>query len=300
LINKTIYIWASDSSKNSGEGRLAHFFLERLSRNKITFKIIKKTNFKTKFLNKVYNYRYLLPLIGIVNCWYYFLKGHKIGYLNYLPMWNFFIFLLLPPKSIIGPITGGANFNTNNFFIRKYVFPIFYKISEIIINFRKYNLLFSTDLLKKYLSNRTQKKSEFNFVIKNFSYQRKTKKNIDFLFYFRDHKNKKSFFPFKLINDLIILGFKINIVGSKLNIPQVINHKRITNKKLASLQARTFFTVASSENLYSLFTLECITNNVKILISKRDKSKIKYFNTSFLKINFNNLKELNRVKKLYI
>ena len=58
--------------------------------------------------------------------------------------------------------------------------------------------------------------------------------------------------------------------------------------------------MASSENLYSLFTLECITNNVKILISKRDKSKIKYFNTSFLKINFNNLKELNRVKKLYI
>ena len=29
-------------------------------------------------------------------------------YLNYLPLWNFLIFILLPPKTLLGPITGGS------------------------------------------------------------------------------------------------------------------------------------------------------------------------------------------------
>ena len=56
---------------------------------------------------------------------------------------------LLPPKTIIGPITGGSFFSKNsNFLIRKYFFPVFYKISELIILFRYKQPIFSTELLK--------------------------------------------------------------------------------------------------------------------------------------------------------
>ena len=34
------------------------------------------------------------------------MKGNKICYINYLPIWNFLIFVVLPKKTILGPITG--------------------------------------------------------------------------------------------------------------------------------------------------------------------------------------------------
>ena len=51
-------------------------------------------------------------------------------------MWNFLVFLLLPSSTILGPITGGALYskkNFANFFIRRFFFPVFYKISEFIL-----------------------------------------------------------------------------------------------------------------------------------------------------------------------
>ena len=283
--------------KSSGEGQLANKFLEDLTKKNYRFKIIKKKYSNNKIKNLL-NFRYMTPFVGIFFCWKYFLQSKRVGYINYLPFWNFLIFLLLPPKTLLGPITGGANFNNNNFLIRKYIFPICYKISEIIVNLRSYKLLFSTELLKKYLSNKTKKKSTFNFIIKQFLYKKKRKKDIDFLIYYRNHKNKKSFFSYKLIKNLLLLNFKVNIVGDKLKLPSVINHNFINNKNLEKLQSRTRYTVTSDENTYSLYTLECIAQNVKILINKSDKTKIKYFKKSFIKINFDNIKELSKLKKI--
>ena len=133
------YVWACDISKNTGEGKLAHLFVKY---HKLD---IKKKNYRFKF--QIFNYKYILPFIGIFFCWYFFFKNKQIYYLNYLPLWNFFIFLLLPPKTIIGPITGGANFKSS--IIRKYIFPFLYLISQIIIYFRFKHVYFSTSLLKK-------------------------------------------------------------------------------------------------------------------------------------------------------
>ena len=75
---------------------------------------------------------------------------------------EFFYFFLLPPKTILGPITGGAFYNRENminYLIRNNFFPIFYKISEIALNLRfKRKLFFSTELLKKYLSKKNYQK----------------------------------------------------------------------------------------------------------------------------------------------
>ena len=46
--------------------------------------------------------------------WKQCLKGNKTCYVNYLPMWNFLVFLILPPSTLLGPITGGAHNVTNS------------------------------------------------------------------------------------------------------------------------------------------------------------------------------------------
>jgi len=299
LRNKILFYWTCEKSENSGEGKLALFFLKKL-RKQFNLIEIKKPKIKNKFFREIFNYRYILPFIGVLYCWKYYLTNKKACYVNYLPFWNFLIFLFLPPGSIIGPITGGANFINNSNFIRKVFFPIFYKISEVIVNVRSYKLIFSTDLIKKFLFKKTIKKSSFNFVIENFSYEKKEiKKTIDFLIYFREHKNKKKFFPYKLIKNLMINKFKINIVGDKLKIPNIVNHGFIKNTKLKKLQQKTKFTIFSEENLYSIFTLECIKNHVYVLVDKTKHHKLTFFKKSFIKINFDKPKELHKLKKIY-
>ena len=205
-------------------------------------------------------------------------------------MWNFFIFLFLPPKTRLGPITGGALYlktNTINFLIRKIIFPICYKISEFILNLRyKKNIYFSTELLKKYLSKKTINKSKFNFVLNNLKFKKKKKiKDIDFLIYHRLHMNKSTFFDHNFIKKLAKLNYKIYIIGDKLNIKGVNNLGYLLKNKLSLLQSRSKYSLCSQENIYSFFTIECITNHVKILVSSKYMQQIKFLRKYFININ---------------
>ena len=189
----------------------------------------------------------------------------------------------------MGPITGGAMYdksNKVNYIIRKFIFPIFYKISEIIINFRfKEKIVFSTDLLKEFLSKKTIIKSEFNFVLKNLKFKKKKNKDIDFLIYYRIYNNKSLLLNYDLIKNLIKLNKKVYIVCDKLKMKGVYNFGYLTKKKLTSLQSRSKYSLCSSENIYSLFTIECITNHVKILINKEHMKKVNFFKKSFMTLN---------------
>ena len=111
--SKKIYYWACDKSENSGEGKLALYFIKDLNKKFITAEI-KRPKFKIKFINKIINYKYIIPFFGILYCWKYFLNIKSLLH-KFLPLWNFLIFLLLPPNSNIGP-TGGAKFIKNSNF----------------------------------------------------------------------------------------------------------------------------------------------------------------------------------------
>ena len=102
------------------------------------------------------------------------------------------------------------------------------------------------------------------------------KKNIDFLIYFRKHKNKISFFPYDFIKKLTKLKFKIYIVGDRLNLPYVKNCGFVSNNKLSNLQSLTKYTIISGENPYSFFILECLSNHVKIVIKKKYDQKVSF------------------------
>ena len=107
---KEIYCWACDISHNTGEGNLANLFIKK---NINGYPIIYSPNFinfNNLLLKKIINYKYFSPIFGILFCWYFFFKKKRIAYINYLPLWNFIIFALIPPTTLLGPITGGAYF----------------------------------------------------------------------------------------------------------------------------------------------------------------------------------------------
>ena len=110
------YCWACDFSNRTGEGNLARLFIKKSYLQ--NYQIFTTSNIK--FLK----YKYLSPLIGILFCWYLFIKRKKVVYLNYLPLWNCFLFMFLPPGTILGPITGGANIGNKQIVIRKYIFAV--------------------------------------------------------------------------------------------------------------------------------------------------------------------------------
>jgi len=280
------FCWACDISKNSGEGNLANLFIKKNLGENYTIYTPDKFNLKRNIFKNIINYKYISPLIGIFFCWFFFIKKKKIVYINYLPLWNFLIFALLPPKTLLGPITGGAYFSKNQYFIRKFLFPILYKISEFFLTIRETQLNFSTELLKGYLFNSTIKKSNFNYVFKYYSKKIYKKKDIDFLIYYRKHKNKEALFPFALIRNLIQLNFRIHIVGDYFKNAYVKNHGHLNNKRINDLLSKTFFSLISNENLYTMFTIECLNNNVKIVASLSHKHKIKYFKKQFIFLDF--------------
>lgn len=278
-----LYCWCCDDSSNTGEGNLSKIFVNDLCKKK-KVKVFTTKNFNlNKNLNKIISYKYISPFIGIIFCWIIFLKKQRPVYINYLPLWNIFLFIFLPPNTILGPITGGANYQNNKSnFIRKYLFPQMYKISEFFLKLRNIKIIFSTELLKPYLSKTTKKKSSFNYVFNLISKKRKKKKDIDFLIYNRLHKNKKDFFNLDKIKNLIYLKLKIHVFGDKIKYSSVINHGYIGNKKIQNLLERTRFSFTSDENIYSLFAIECINNNVKLITDKANRNKIKYFKRNFI------------------
>lgn len=291
--NSNKFFWACDYKKNSGEGNLARMFINYIQ-HQTNSKFLKINGPK----NFLFNHKYILPFIGIIYCWIYYFQKKEVYYINYLPFWNVFLFALLPPKTKLGPITGGANFSNKNYnIVRKIIFPFLYKISEFLINLRDH-FIFSTDLLKKYLSKKTIKKSKFNFVFKFFKFEKKLKKkNIDFLIYYRNHPNKNHVNFIKLIKKLIIHNYDVRIVGDHLNLPKVKNYGYISNLKVKNLLKKTFFTLTSSENIYTLYILESIHNNVKIIIDKKTYKNLKYFKKSFFQYEINKINEINRIKK---
>jgi hypothetical protein len=293
-----IYCWTCDISKNTGEGNLARIFLKNLRiNNNIYIFDLKKLNITNIFLFKILNYKYISPFIGLIFCWYFFFQKKKICFINYLPLWNCILFIFFPPQTILGPITGGANFkNDNKHFVRKYIFPLLYKISEIFINFRLKRIIFSTDLLKPFLKKSTIAKSNFNYIFNLVDKKKKNIKNIDFLIYYRKHRNKESFFPYDFIKKLISLNFKVHVIGDYLNLNSVTNYGYVDNKFINRILSKTFYTLASNENLYSLFTIESINNHVKIIVDKNQFKKIKFFKENFICLDFNKIYNISALK----
>ena len=177
-------------------------------------------------------------------------------------------------------------------------FPIFYKISEFIILLRYKNPIFSTSLLKKYLGKKLLTIQVLTSSLTISTKKKIKKKNLDVLIYYKKHKNKKYLIDYQLIKKLLELKLNIHCVGDKLKIKNINNYNLLSKKKLNLLLSKTKFSICSEENFYSLFTLDCINNNVKLITNIKNKNKIYKYRENFLFIN-SNYKNLKKILTKY-
>ena len=292
-----IYIWASDTSAYSGEGNLARKYIFYLQKKYQTIYI--KNIFKKK---KEFKHKYIEPFFGILVLWTKFLKGNKTCYVNYLPMWNFLVFLILPPATLLGPITGGAHNVANsilNYYIRAFLFPIFYLVTNIIFLFRFNKLIFATELLKKKIFKKTIKKSLFNFVYLFFNFEKNKNKKKQVIIYYKFHLNKN----YRDINKIIYNKFFINnnykfiVVGEKLDHPKVENKGFVSKSSLDRILKESKFAYSTKENYLSLFSIQAINNNTKLIYNSAIKNKINILKNMYLGVNFLDRKIKKKVNK---
>jgi len=311
-----IFIWSSDYEFYTGEGLLARLFVENnfslfdqrilIYSNNGQYFFNNKKNLTIKRNLYVNNFiqKYLYSFYGILLIWYYHIKGKKVCYVNYLPLWAFWIFFLLPKKTMLGPITGATykkNVYTINNLIRRFILPLFYYLSVKIIFSKFKKVIFSTDNLKPLIPKSKIKYCLFNFCLLFYKKRKLKTKTIDFLFYIRSHSNKSNNFHKNIINLLLDLNLKIIVVGDKFIKLNVINYINIPREKLLTLLDKTKFTITSDENFYSLFAIDCFSSNVFVFYNKFIKPKKFFFGKyltkeiNFLDINYSIKKILNSI-----
>jgi len=310
-----VFIWAADYEDFTGEGLLARLFVKNyfnLSKKKIKIysnnnryylydkklQIVEKKLYKNTFIQK-----YIYPFYGIFLIWYFYLQGKKVCYVNYLPLWAFWIFLLLPKKTILGPITGGTHkkniYSVNNL-IRRFVITFFYFLTLKFIFLKYKKIIFSTDNLKSFIPKSKIKFCFFNFCLLFYKKRKNKKKTIDFLFYLRLHNNKSNNVHIRIIDSLLELNFKIIVVGDKYIRPNLINYINIPRKKLLTFLDKTKFTIVSDENFYSLFAIDCFSSNVHVFYNQTVKPNKFYFSEKLINsIKFSNINfSLNKILKI--
>lgn len=284
---KKIFYWSNDIQKNSGEGILAGNFLKLLKNKYKNYKYINLNKFtkKNDFL-----YNYLLPFWGIIKIWKYHLKGNISCYINYLPIWNFFIFLLLPKKTILGPITGTTT--KKNLL---YKFLVFIGIS--LLKIKKKKLLFSHDQFKKYF--KSNKKYFFNFLFYDFKINYNgPKKKFDLVFYFKKNTNKGNYFLINLI-EKISHKYKIAVIGD--NYPKFKSNKNIKSfgtvdrKRAHKIISLSKFALSSKENHYSFFVLDSLSKGLSVFYNKDLRLYSNFKTNMLLPIDFDDLKKSTKI-----
>jgi hypothetical protein len=278
-MKNTIFYWSSNNSPKSGEGVLAKYFLSDLKKFKKS-KIVKISN-NYKFKN-IFIKNYIYPFIGIFKLWMKYLNGYKVCYINYLPLWNFLIFFLLPSKVILGPITGTIS-KERNFFCKN----IFEILSKLIIKVKFNKCLFANNFYANILNQHYH-----NYIIKKLKFSKINKSNkvYDFIIYYRKNYDKKLNL-YNLVKCLNTKKFKILVIGDKIYLKNIINLGYLNKKKLDIILSKTKYAIANKENLYSFFAQLCLSKNLVVFYNKEFTKLEKFKLKNFYPIPYDNFKK---------
>ena len=100
-------------------------------------------------------------------------------------------------------------------------------------------------------------------------------------------------YPINLIKRLIMLKYKIFVVGDRLELSGVRNYGYLSRHKLKNLLLNTRFFISSNENLTNFFAIDCINNNVKIITTKKYANMHKKFHENIIFLPQYNLSKEN-------
>ena len=288
---KKIYYWASNEINNNGEGILASNFLYLAKKNLKQYKFVPINKFKNWSQDTIF-YKYILPIWAAFLLWKNYVLGRKVSYINFLPIWNFILISILPPNTIIGPVTGSLNRVKNNLIIKYFTF-----IGVIILKIRYKKILFSHDFFSKYFKN--SKKYFYNFLLYKFKLRNSlTSKKYDYIFYIKKHNNKMNNFSLKLINELSKKK-KICVIGENIiSKKNVFNMGFVSRKKAIKLMKISKAAISTPENLFSFFLLDCISCKLIVFYNKDFKLKKVIITNLLVPINFKDYhKSIQIIKK---
>ena len=234
-------------------------------------------------------------------------NNKNIIYINYLPLWNFLIFLILPQHTILGPITGTnivKDKQNINKLIRKYSFPLFFNISLAIINKKFEKIIFSTNILEKYF-HKIKSKFLSNYVLNSFKIntnksEKRIHKKYDLIFYNRNHRNKFNKDLIKII-DALSKTRKVCIIGDKfLSFSKnILNFGYIPREKVNKIMRKTRFAICGQENLYTFFAIDAYNHGCQLISDRQLKifqfAKSKNFHFIDYKYSEINIKKILKI-----
>ncbi len=271
--DKEIYIWACDLDKFRGEGILANEFIKDLRKHSSKkFLIESPKNYHQK-INFSFYRNYITPFIGIVKIWKNYLQGKDTCYINFLPIWNFLIFLMLPSKTILGPITG-TRYNEKitdlNKFIRKYILTFFSFISINILISKRKLVLFSTKNLESQIPKKMRKKAFFNYIVTTIKKKKisSNKKIYDFFFYYRKYSTHNPQFQKKVIEYLAKCKYKIVVAGNRCDVKNVKEIGFVKRNKIRSYLKKTKFSMNEEANFLSFFTIDSLESGCAVICNR--------------------------------
>ena len=101
----------------------------------------------------------------------------------------------------------------------------------------------------------------------------------------------------QLIKKLIMLKYKILVVGDRLNLSGTINYGYVDKKNLNYILQNTKYFISSNENLTNFFALDCINNDVKIITTIKYKKLNKKFNKNIIYLSQKNI-SIKKIEKI--
>lgn len=302
---KEIYVWACDLDKFRGEGILANAFIKDLREFTTKKLLIDTPKNNHQKLNFSFYKNYITPFIGIIKIWKNYLYGRDTCYINFLPLWNFVIFLLLPPKTILGPITGTIykeNVTDLNKFIRKYILKFFSYISIRILILRRKLFLFSTKNLEAQIPKKMKKKSFFNYIATTIQKKKanNNRKIYDIIFYYREYSTHNPQFQKNIIKFLAKYKYKIVVAGNRCYVKNVKEIGFVKRSRIKSYLKKTKFSMNEEANFLSFFTIDSLESGCAVICNKNTITSFDIVNNkSIFLINYKkSTKNLLRIKKI--
>ena len=288
-----IYYWSSDTSLNSGEGILANKFLAKLKKKNPNIRLIPINNEKRSKGNLIGNY--IMPFLGVIKIWKYSLKNNHTCYVIYLPLWNFLLFLFLPRKTILGPITGtiiDRKFNK--------IINLMNVLSTKIITIKYNKILLASNF---FIKNFKKKKNLFsNFILSDFNKSYIVKnKEFDFVIYYRKYSTKGNLFIYNIVKLLIKKNYYIAIIGDKFpSYKNIKNFGYIKKNEVYEIVSKSKYSISSAENLYSFFNQDCLSKNLIIFYNKIFENYCEFFKNQLIPIDYSNYKISYKIILHYI
>ena len=104
---------------------------------------------------------------------------------------------------------------------------------------------------------------------------------------------KSNLFHENIIKYFADNNYRVVVVGDKFIYPNVKNYVNLPRRNLLKILDKVKYTLASDENFYNLFSIDCLSCHVKIFANNLVKPLNNYFSSkSFIFIDFINPQEV--------